>query len=197
MMKKIKLFSILIISLMLCACSNEKLYTEKEVINYLNNHYGAEFVVLESNKITRDEIQYKVALKKEKSIVFTITNELIVTGSDIGPKRNFLHCNEISNYYGKILKKYIDEFNDYRITIDSYSDGSYDTSVKVDFSKFTSREDLANSLFEFKKYYESKGVKFDVYAHIYNSDDYVGLIVLSNNSEINLDIIKNKLEEIL
>lgn len=97
MMKKIKLFSILIISLMLCACSNEKLYTEKEVINYLNNHYGAEFVVLESNKITRDEIQYKVALKKEQAIEFTITNELRVTGSDIGPKRNFLHCNEISD----------------------------------------------------------------------------------------------------
>lgn len=37
-------------------------------------------------------MQYTVALKDDESITFTITNELIVTGSDIGPKRNYIDC---------------------------------------------------------------------------------------------------------
>lgn len=101
-MKKVSLFSVLLISLMLCACSNAKLYTEKEVVNYLNTRYNVEFIVLDKNEITRDEIEYKVALKNDKSIIFTITNELIITGSDIGPKRNFIDCKEITNYFENI-----------------------------------------------------------------------------------------------
>lgn len=99
MKKVIKLFSLLLILLILCACSNAKLYTEKEVIQYLNNRYDVEFIILEKTKITRDEIQYKVALKNNEKIIFNITNELTITGSDIGPKRNFIDCKEITNYF--------------------------------------------------------------------------------------------------
>lgn len=88
----LKVFSMLAISLLLCSCGSTKLYTEEEVLGYLNNRFDTEFVVLEKNKITRDEMQYTVALKDDESITFTITNELIVTGSDIGPKRNYIDC---------------------------------------------------------------------------------------------------------
>ena len=86
----LKAFSIILISLLLCSCGSTKLYTEEEVLGYQDNRFSAEFVVLEKNKITRDEMQYTVALKDDESITFTITNELIVTGSDIGPKRNYI-----------------------------------------------------------------------------------------------------------
>lgn len=93
---------VLLVWLVLFACSNAtKLYTETEVIQYLNHRYDVEFIILEKTKITRDEIQYKVALKNNETIIFNITNELIITGSDIGPKRNFINCQEITNYFEK------------------------------------------------------------------------------------------------
>lgn len=94
-------FLLLLISLVLCACSNTKLYTEKEIVNYLKARYNVEFIILEKYEITRDEIEYKVALKDNESITFTIINELAVTGSDIGPKKNFINCKEITDYFEK------------------------------------------------------------------------------------------------
>lgn len=94
-----KIFSIILIALLLCSCGSTKLYTEEEVLGYLNNRFDTEFVVLKKNKITRDEMQYTVALKDDESVTFTITNELIVTGSDIGPKRNYIDCKEITDYF--------------------------------------------------------------------------------------------------
>lgn len=103
MKKRVSLFLIiLIILLMLCACDSTKLYTEKEVINYLKARYNVEFIVLEKDEITRDKIEYKVALKDNQTIVFTIINELAITGSDIGPKKNFINCKEITDYFENI-----------------------------------------------------------------------------------------------
>ena len=87
---------------MLCACDSTKLYTEKEVINYLKARYNVEFIVLEKDEITRDKIEYKVALKDNQTIVFTIINELAIAGSDIGPKKNFINCKEITDYFENI-----------------------------------------------------------------------------------------------
>ena len=106
MRKKVSLFSLLLISLMLCACSSTKLYTEKEIVNYLKARYDVEFIILEKNEITRDEIEYKVALKNNESITFTIINELAITGSDIGPKKNFINCKEITDYFENVEKIY-------------------------------------------------------------------------------------------
>lgn len=94
-------FLLLLISLVLCACSNTKLYTEKEIVNYLKARYNVEFIILEKYEITRDEIEYKVALKDNESITFTIINEFAITGSDIGPKKNFINCKEITDYFEK------------------------------------------------------------------------------------------------
>ena len=44
-------------------------------------------------------MQYTVALKDDESVTFTITHEMIVTGSDIGPKRNYIDCKEITDYF--------------------------------------------------------------------------------------------------
>lgn len=63
------------------------------MLGYLNNRFSAEFVVLEKNKITRDEMQYTVALKDDESVTFTITNELIVTGRISAPKEIILIVN--------------------------------------------------------------------------------------------------------
>ena len=46
----LKAFSIILISLLLCSCGSTKLYTEEEVLGYLNNRFNAEFVVLEKTK---------------------------------------------------------------------------------------------------------------------------------------------------
>ena len=107
-LKKItKILSIFAIVLILCACSNEKLYKKKEIIEHLNKKYNTEFIILEQNKIDNGKIQYKVAFKDNEKTFFTIVNELVITGSDIGPKHNELNDSEIDKYF--IEKNHYDE----------------------------------------------------------------------------------------
>lgn len=99
MKKIINIIFVLFMVLTLCACSREKLYSESYILDYLNSKYNTEFVILESNKIDRDLIEYKVALKSDESVTFKVKNEIMVTGSDIGPERNFIIDYEIEDYF--------------------------------------------------------------------------------------------------
>lgn len=85
--------------LMVCACSKEKLYSESYNLDYLSRQYNTEFVILEKNKINRDSIECTVALKNDESVTFKVKNEIRVTGSDIGPKQNFIIDYEIEDYF--------------------------------------------------------------------------------------------------
>lgn len=99
MKRIIKIIFVLFIVLMGCACSRKKLYSESYIIDYLNAKYNTEFVILERNKINRESIEYTLALKNDESVTFKVKNEIVITGSDIGPKRNYIIDFEIADYF--------------------------------------------------------------------------------------------------
>ena len=61
-------------------------------------NYGAKRVIL-ARELSKDKIEYIVALKNNQDIKFNIINELTISGSDVGPKKNFINSKEITDYF--------------------------------------------------------------------------------------------------
>ncbi len=80
---------------------HDKLYSESELLNYLQIKYDTNFTVVSSEKINNDRVEYVVALQDNPEITFDIVNEREATGSDIGSKKNFVLSSEIDEYFNK------------------------------------------------------------------------------------------------
>ena len=86
------------LSLVLCSCGGERLYTEKQFLEALENRYDYEFIIIDSEKISGNAVKYTVALKDDPDTVFEVTNELRTSGSDIGPHVNSIKSNDLLYY---------------------------------------------------------------------------------------------------
>ena len=98
MRKTITVILILCMTLGICSCGGEKLYTEKQFLEALENKYDEEFIILDCNKISDSEAKYTVALKDDPDTVFEVTNTLRTSGSDIGPNVNSIKSNDLLYY---------------------------------------------------------------------------------------------------
>ena len=143
-MKKITaLILTLGLSLSLCSCGGERLYTEKQFLEALENRYDYEFIIIDSAKISGNAVKYTVALKDDPDTVFEVTNELRTSGSDIGPHVNSIKSNDLlyysigpDAYEGYKLDKSGELDSDYYILpylseADSY-DGKYTAKYRED-----------------------------------------------------------------
>lgn len=104
----------------------------------------------------------------------------------------------VDNYYKQALMKYITEFNDSRIKIDTH--GLF-SDIKVDYKYFNSIDEISNVLYNFKIYYESK-LPFSENAYVsvflYDSENYIDRLLLSDNyTEITLNTINSKISDLL
>lgn len=94
--------------------------------------------------------------------------------------------------------KYIKEFNDLRIDLDTHMSSS---NIKIDPESFNSIDEISNVLYNFKIYYESKlpfSGNANVSVSLYDSRNYIGYLLLSyNNRKITLNNIKSEISELL
>lgn len=198
-MKKI-IFSLIIV-LGITGCGNKS--TQSDIEQYLKKYYPNESfeIVSEENidniktsgNCSTDKSGYKYTIvSKDTNIEFVI--------EDIYEASSYGTCDyDLSdNYYQIALEKYITDFNDSRISLDTHM---LNSDIKVDYKDFQSINEISNVLYNFKTYYESKNPfieKADVFVYIYNSGNYLGFISLSyNNKEITLDSINKEISNLL
>ena len=198
-MKKI-IFSLIIV-LGITGCGNKS--TQSDIEQYLKKYYPNESfeIVSEENidniktsgNCSTDKSGYKYTIvSKDTNIEFVI--------EDIYEASSYGTCDyDLSdNYYQIALEKYITDFNDSRISLDTHM---LNSDIKVDYKNFQSINEISNVLYNFKTYYESKNPfieKADVSVYIYNSGNYLGFISLSyNNKEITLDSINKEISNLL
>lgn len=198
-MKKI-IFSLIIV-LGITGCGNKS--TQNDIEQYLKKHYPKEsFKIVSEENI--DNIKTSGNCSTDKSgykytIVSNDTNiEFVI--EDVYEASSYGTCDyDLSdNYYQIALEKYITDFNDSRISLDTHM---LNSDVKVDYKDFQSINEISNVLYNFKTYYESKNPfieKANVDVFIYNSRSYLGTITLSyNNKEITLDSINKEISNFL
>lgn len=200
-MKKIILgiFSCLTILLSITGCGNKS--TQSDVEQYLKKYYSNEsFKIVSEEKI--DNIKGNCNTDKsghKYTIVSNDTNiEFII--EDIYEASNYGTCNYnlSDDYYQVALEKYIIEFKDSRISLDTHM---LKSDIKIDYKDFKSIDEISNVLYNFKTYYESKKPfmeKAEVDVFIYNSGSYLGFITLSyNNKEITTNSINKEISNLL
>ena len=205
-MKKI-LFSLVCMMMLFIITGCGKKSTIEEIEVYLSNKYTEEkFEILnkeyiesvESSCKSDDNSKYKTDGYKYNIISNTTNIEFEV--KDTYEKTSYGTCNYnlVDNYYEQALMKYITEFNDSRIKLDTHM---FSSDIKVDYEFFNSIDEISNVLYNFKSYYESKlpfseNANVDVY--LYDSGNYIGYLLLSyNNKEITLNNIKSEISEFL
>lgn len=203
-----KIFLILlffIIFITACGKSSEK----NDVLGYLKSNYSdEEFEIVSSEYIenvggscNRDE-NSKYKKDGYKYIVKSNTTNIIFQVEDIYESRSGGFCSYDlkDNYLQNALEKYINEYNDLRISLGK-QDYSSSAKGKVDYSDFNSIDEISNVLFGFKNYYENKKPfidSADVSVAIYNSGKHLGNISLSyNNREKTLNDIKLDISNLL
>lgn len=198
-MKKI-IFSLIIV-LGITGCGNKS--TQSDIEQYLKENYPNEsFKIVSEENI--DNIKTSGNCSTDKSgykytIVSNDTNiEFVI--EDVYEASSYGTCDyDLSdNYYQTALGKYITDFNDYRISLDTHM---LNSDIKIDYKDFKSIDEMSNVLYNFKTYYESKKPfmeEANVDVFIYNSRSYLGTITLSyNNKEITLDSINKEISNFL
>lgn len=197
------IFMILFLAL-LSGCGNPS--NDEEIMEYLNINFpnekfeiiNKEYVKNVKSNCQSDNGDDKNEGHKYKIISNTTNIEFEI--NDIREESSYGTCyyDLSDNYYQMALEKYIIDFNDSRLTIDTHN---LDSDIKLDYKDFQSINELSNVLYNFKTYYESKNPfieEADVYVYIYNSENYLGSITLSyNNREITLDSIKKEISNLL
>lgn len=201
-MKKI-IFSLmcLIMLFIITGCGEKS--TIDEIESYLIENYPKEeFKILNKEFIENvdgscksdDDIKYKNEGYKYNIISNTTNVEFEV--KDTYEETSYGTCDYhlIDNYYEQALMKYITEFNDSRIKLDTHMSSS---DIKVDYESFNSIDEISNVLYNFKIYYESKlplSENADIDVYLYNSENYVGEVLLSYyNKEITFNSIRNEI----
>lgn len=204
-MKKI-LFGLVCVMLLIIITGCGEKSTVDEIESYLIENYpkeefeiiNKEYVENVKSNCQSDNGDDKNEGHKYKIISNTTNIEFEI--NDIREESSYGTC-EYSlkdNYYEQALTKYIIEFNDSRIKLDTHMSSS---DIKVDYESFNSIDEISNVLYNFKIYYESKlpfseNANVDVY--LYNSENYIGSLSLSNNNrEITLNNINSKISELL
>ena len=129
---------IMSVTLGVCACRREKLYTEEEFLNRLEEMYDAEFVIVSSEQLDDWKTRYVVALKDDPDQEFDVTNTLRTAGSDIGPVVNSIQSNDLMYYFagkdayeGYLLDKSGGITSDYYILPKLSESASYDGKYSV------------------------------------------------------------------
>lgn len=197
------IFMILFLAL-LSGCGNPS--NDEEIMEYLNINFpnekfeiiNKEYVENVKSNCQSDNGDDKNEGHKYKIISNTTNIEFEI--NDIREESSYGTCEYSlkNNYYEQALTKYIIEFNDSRIKLDTHMSSS---DIKVDYESFNSIDEISNVLYNFKIYYESKlpfseNANVDVY--LYNSENYIGSLSLSNNNrEITLNNINSKISELL
>lgn len=205
-MKKI-LFGLVCVMLLIIITGCGEKSTVDEIESYLIENYPKEeFKILNKEFVENvdgscksdDNSKYKNEGYKYNIISDKTNIEFEV--KDTYEKTSYGTCDYhlVDNYYEQALMKYITEFNDLRIKLDNHMSSS---DIKVDYESFNSIDEISNVLYNFKIYYESKlpfseNANVDVY--LYNSENYIGSLSLSdNNREITLNNINSKISELL
>ena len=206
-MKKIcfKLVCNLMILFIISGCGKKS--TMDEIESYLMENYPKEeFKILNKEYIENidgscksdDNSKYKTDGYKYNIISNTTNIEFEI--KDTYEQTSYGTCDYrlFDNYYAQALMKYITDFNDSRIELDTHM---FSSDIKIDYESFNSIDEIANVLYNFKIYYEAKlpfSEKANVYVYLYDSGNYVGSLLLSyNNREITLNNIKSEILELL
>lgn len=191
--------SLLVVGLAI-GCGKES--TTNEIEKYLNEKFDIikkEMIENVDGNCKSDE-NSKYKNKGYKYNVKSNTTNIEFVVKDVYEKSSYGTCDYdlVDNYYEQSLNKYIAEFNDDRIVLDTHM---LNSDIKVDYFNFNSIKELANVLYNFKKYYENKHpfmTDADVNVYIYNSNKYIGVITLSyTNIVITLDSLNTELNKIL
>ena len=185
----------------LTGCDDKSVPSDVE--QYLKEYYPNEsFQIVSQENVdsiksnghcSSDESGHKyTVISNETNIQFIVEDENQATS--YGTCRYSL----TDNYYITALEKYIIEFNDSRISLDTHM---LNSDIKVDYKDFKSIDEISNVLYNFKTYYESKKPfieETNVDVFIYNSESYLGSIILSyNNREITINKINEEILNLL
>lgn len=139
--------TILIVTSILCTCScgvakGQKLYTEEEFLETLEQKYDADFKIVDSDVISNSEIVYTVIIEDDPDIEFEVKNYLM-SSSEVGPASNRIECEALTYYFiseyayeGYVLYRDGDLDSDYYVLpkldgSDSY-DGKYSVSLTAE-----------------------------------------------------------------
>ena len=181
--------------------------TKDDIYNYLQQRYKNEsFTIISKNKV--DSIpSYSQCGSNNSGFEYTVKSNdsgIYFKATDTMYYFSGGWCSyDISDDYQIVaLKKYIEEFNDSRITIDDHIQSS---DIKVDLNNFKSIDELVNVLYSFKQFFENKKPfitgniknKTNITAYIYKSDECYGSVYLSYYNEITELDIYNKIQELV
>lgn len=198
-MRKI-IFS-LIILFGITGCGNKS--TQSDVEQYLNQYYPNEsFKIVSEEKVNNIKTSGNCSTDKSgyKYIIVSNDTNIEFVIEDIYAASSYGTCDyDLSdNYYQVALEKYIIEFKDSRISLDTHM---LNSDIKIDYKDFKSIDEMSNVLYNFKTYYESKKPfmqEANVDVFIYNSGSYLGSITLSyNNKEITTNSINEEISKLL
>lgn len=81
-----------------CMKSGEKLYTEDEFLDALEDKYDADFKIVDVDNINKKEAVYTVVIKGGPDIEFEVKNYLMAS-SEVGPMSNRIECNALTYYF--------------------------------------------------------------------------------------------------
>lgn len=198
-MKKI----VFIVAFLLLLVGCGKPSTQNHILEYLTAQYPTEnFTILSKEKL--DNIPHDYNCSSNESgygyIVKSNNTGIEFYISDYYYSRSgwcdyTLH----DDYKTKAMEKYINDFGDNRIAIDTHM---LKSDIRVDINKFSSINELSKVLYSFKVFYESKEPFLEgtsrysamIEVFIYKSDIYKGYLLLSDKKES--DIYEN-IKEIL
>lgn len=101
-MKKIIISILTVVSVFFaCSCGaarSEKLYTEDEFLDALEDKYDADFKIVDVDNINEKEAVYTVVIKGGPDIEFEVKNYLMAS-SEVGPMSNRIECNALTYYF--------------------------------------------------------------------------------------------------
>lgn len=185
-----------------CAAKSDN----EEIMKYLNKNFPNEkFEILNKEHVENVESNCQSDNDDDKNEghkykIISNTTNIEFEINDIREESSYGTCEYAlkNDYHEQALTKYIIEFNDSRIKLDTHMSNA---DIKVEYNNFKSIDELSNVLYNFKNYYENKypfnNKETTVSAYIYNSNNYIGSVNLSfHNKEIDLNYIKNSLNEL-
>lgn len=195
----IALISIILLGIMfaLMGCGNE-LKSNKDVKKYFREYYsGEKFEILGRKEIVLKEHEngskingYEYSVKAKKSnIEFSIRDTY-----EFRPGLGYLYGIE-NNYVETATEKYINDYADKRLQSDNKFYSNDSDCIKLNITDFSSNEEMANLLYNFKQFLFSKEpfnysdwIKVRTYYYIYDENEecitYFGLNKINSIDDI-------------
>ena len=197
-MKKFFLSIAISMFLLICLTGCGKPSTEDDVVQYLSTQYPTETFTIISKLETNASKTGGNVSGWEYKVKSNETNiEFLVSDSYAEVSGGWKSYELVDDYKTKAMEKYVNDFGDNRIALDTHM---LKSDIRVEINQFSSINELSKVLYSFKVFYEGKkpflegASRYDAYVevYIYESDIYKGFLFLSNKKESDIyESIKN------